>query len=177
MTELMDEWMLKGDVVTNFTLQLSGFINDFIEWHASQGRASSIFFLGSSLDQIASPYSRDNYDLFRDILSEKVSSLKIELTQFLKKETVNNREMLLKIIYEFSEILGFHERVYKMFHFHWEYIDQLDRNINVKKNYEIEFQKRYNEFVIRYECFLKEAGRALQDESIIRTYKRAPNLS
>jgi predicted DNA-binding protein len=29
MTELMKEWILKGDVVTIFTLQLSDFINDF----------------------------------------------------------------------------------------------------------------------------------------------------
>lgn len=177
MAEIMEEWILKGDVVTIFTLQLSDFINDFYEWHVSRGRGSSIFFLGSYLDQIASPYSRDNYDLYRDILSEKVSSLKIELAQFSKQETEKNGKTLLKIIYEFSKIIGFHQRVYQMFHFHWEYIDQQDRNFNIKKNYENVFQKRYNEFVMRYERFLKEVGRTLLDESIIRTYKRAPNLS
>jgi hypothetical protein len=108
----MEERRLKGEVVTNLTLQLSDFIFDFCEWHASPGRGSSIFFLGIYLDKIASPYSRDNYDLLRNILSEKVSSLKIELTQFSKQETVKKGKSLLKIIYEFSKIIGFHQRVY-----------------------------------------------------------------
>ena len=181
MTELIREWITKGDVAFVLAEQLLDLVNDFARWHVFENRDSSILHLGASIRGRIGTSPRWAFgmtDFFRnssELIKHELQCLREELRIFVKDTEAKEKKELIRIITEFTWIVTQYDRVYV--DGYMKIFDELNEENQsyLQRSYNDEFRVRYNEFAAKYEDFLKRATREL-GENLSKAIPRAKEL-
>lgn len=181
MTELIREWITKGDIAFVLAEQLSDLVNDFARWHVLENRDSSILYLGAGIRGRLGELPGWAYrmsEFFENssrLIKHELEYLKEELKTFVRETEAREKKELIRIIHEFSWIVEQYDRVYvdgyvKIF-------DELteENQYRLQRSYNDEFRVRYNEFAAKYEDFLRRATREL-GKNLSKAIPRAKEL-
>ena len=181
MTELVREWITKGDIAFVLAEQLSDLVNDFARWHVLENRDSSILYLGASIRGRLGELPGWAYrmsEFFENssrLVKHELERLEEELRTFVGETEAREKKELIRIIHEFSWIVEQYNRVHV--NGYMQIFDELDEKSQsrLQKPYNDEFRVRYNEFAAKYEDFLKRASREL-GENLSKAIPRAKEL-
>ena len=177
MADVIRELISKADVVNILAEQLNDLFQEFSRWQLVNNQYSILWIVNSLL--MESP--REEYSIIKEMYEWEAESIRKDvidtmnkLTNYIHNVKIKKREDLEIFIINFKSSVERYNRLVRFF-YKIAPIIPLKTHERIIKDYSNSFRIRYNEFLPKYEDFLKRASREL-GYSLESTLERAGDI-
>lgn len=177
MAEVIRELISKADVVNILAEQLKDLFEEFHKWQLVNNQYSILWIVDSLLQE--SP--REEYSIIKEMYAWDAESIRrdvretmVTLSNYINNVTVKRREDLKTYISKLTLAVERYAQLIRIF-FKIATIFPIKDRERIDEYYSNSFRIRYNEFLPKFEDFLKRASREL-GYSFERNIERAGDL-